>query len=260
MGLKKAIRRKLRSFGLLRDVEAIKISQARHYFELFDGTVAYGAFAGFKLQKGQYWNHYDISAKLFGLYEQQVTAQIVALSRDFGTFIDIGAADGYFGVAAVSQGYFDKSYCFEIQPAGQQSIARAAALNGAEDKVEILGAADAGELSRVLNGHAGGAVVLIDIEGAEFDFLTDQVIESLAGCHVIIELHDWCVADGLAKRDGLLSRLEKTFRCQVVTMGQRDLSGLTELDHLPDSERWLVCDEGRGRSMEWLFLAPHSSG
>ena len=177
MGLKKAIRRKLRSFGLLRDVEAIKISQARHYFELFDGTVAYGAFAGFKLQKGQYWNHYDISAKLFGLYEQQVTAQIVAVTR-FRDVHYIGAAD-VFGVAAVSQGYFDKSY-FEISR-GAAKHRPGSAEWCAEDKVEILGAAD--PASEPGNGHAGGAVVLIDTEGAEFDFPTDQVIG--AGARII---------------------------------------------------------------------------
>lgn len=259
MGLKKALRRHLRSFGWLKDVEAIKIAQARRYFDLFEGTVAYGPFTGFKLQRGQYWNHYDVGAKLFGLYEQQITERIVSLSRDIDIFIDIGAADGYFGVAAVSQGYFGKSYCFEIEPEGRRSIARAAELNGVADKVEILGAADASELERLLTGQPGPAVVLVDIEGAEFDFLTDSVIETLAGCHVIIELHDWLVEDGAAQRSHLLSRLERRFRHKIVTMGQRDLTGMTELEHLPDSERWLICDEGRGRSMEWLFLEPHST-
>lgn len=257
MGLKKALRRKLRSLGWLRDVEAIKLSQARHFFDLFDGTVAYGPFAGLRLQKGQYWSHNDVTAKLFGLYERQVTDRIIALSNDTGIFIDIGAADGYFGVAAVSQGYFDTSYCFEIQPEGRRSIARAAQLNGVDGQVEIRGAADADELGRILNAHEGRAVVLIDIEGGEFDFLTDQVIEALANSHVIIELHDWLVDQGQRKRERLLSRLETRFHCRIMSMGQRDLTGLLELEHLPDSERWLVCDEGRGRSMEWLYLDPH---
>jgi len=256
MGLKKSMRRKLRSLGLLRDIEAVKMEQAKQYYDLFAGTVAYGPFKGFRLQEGQSWNHYDIAAKLFGLYEQEVTERLVTLSGDIDIFIDIGAADGYFGVAAVSQGYFRTSYCFEIRHEGQQSISRAARMNGVEDRVEILGEADPVELDQVLSSHAGRAVVLIDIEGAEFDFLTDKVITSLSGCHVIVELHDWLVEAGAEKRERLLNRLGKRFHCRVVPTGQRDLSGLKEIAHLPDSERWLICDEGRGQSMEWLFLDP----
>ena len=100
--------------------------------------------------------------------------------------------------------------------------------------------------------------MLIDIEGAEFDFLTADVIESLASCHVIIELHDWLVKDGAVLREQLVARLASRFRVNIVHTGARDLSQFPELAELPDSERWLICDEGRGRAMEWLFLEPIS--
>ncbi|MEC8263039.1 MAG: hypothetical protein VX017_06970 [Pseudomonadota bacterium] len=258
MGLKKAIRRRLRRIGMLRDVEAVKIEQAARYFAMFGGVVAHGPFSGFRMQKTQYWNHYDATAKLFGLYEKEVADRLVALSASHDTFIDIGAADGYFGVAAVCCGHFRQSVCFEISPAGRQSIRHAAELNGVADRVDIRGEADAAELKQVIDRCPGPAAVLIDIEGAEFAFLTDEVIDSLASCHVIIELHDWLTEDGVALRDGLMDRLSGRFRSHIVHTGARDLSNFPELADLPDSERWLVCDEGRGRSMEWLFLEPIS--
>lgn len=258
MGLKKSIRRQLRRLGMLRDIEAVKIAQAQYYFALFDGVVAYGPFSGFRMQKTQYWSHYDATAKLFGLYEQEVAARLVSLSATHHTFIDIGAADGYFGVAAICCGHYQRSVCFELSPVGQQSIRHAAELNGVSDRVEIHGAADAAELREAIDRHPGPAAVLIDIEGAEFDFLTDDVIESLASCHVIIELHDWLVKDGAVLREKLMARLASRFKVSIFHTGARDLSQFPELAELPDSERWLICDEGRGRAMEWLFLEPIS--
>ena len=258
MGLKKTIRRQLRRIGMLRDVEAVKIEQAARYFAMFNGVVAHGPLTGFQMQQTQYWSHYDATAKLFGLYEKEVADRLVALSASHDTFIDIGAADGYFGVAAVCCGHFNRSVCFEISPTGRQSIQHAAALNNVADKVEIHGEADAAELKEVLDQCPARAAVLIDIEGAEFAFMTDEVIDSLAGCHVIIELHDWLVEDGPALRDQLMKRLSGRFHSRIVHTGARDLSPFPELVDLPDSERWLICDEGRGRSMEWLFLDPIS--
>ena len=133
---------------------------------------------------------------------------------------------------------------------GRQSIRHAAELNGVADRVDVRGEADAAELKQVIDQCPGPAAVLIDIEGAEFAFLTDEVIDSLASCHVIIELHDWLTKDGAALRDSLMDRLSGRFRSHLVHTGARDLSNFPELADLPDSERWLVCDEGRGRSME----------
>ena len=153
---------------MLRDVEAVKIEQAARYFAMFGGVVAHGPFSGFRMQQTQYWSHYDATAKLFGLYEKEVADRLVALSASHDTFIDIGAADGYFGVAAVCCGHFRQSVCFEISPTGRQSIRHAAELNGVADRVDIRGEADAAELKNVIDRCPGPAAVLIDIEGAEF--------------------------------------------------------------------------------------------
>jgi len=258
MGLKKAIRRRLRQAGMLHDIDAVKMAQAKRFFAMFGGVVAYGPFTGFRMQETQYWSHYDATAKLFGLYEKEVADRLIGLSASYETFVDIGAADGYFGVAAVCCGHFRQSVCFEISPAGRKSIRETAELNGVSDRVDIHGEANAAELKDALNQKAGKAAVLIDIEGAEFAFMTDEVIESLSSCHVVIELHDWLMEDGAAQRARLMERLSGRFRSHIVQTGARDLSNFPELADLPDSERWLICDEGRGRSMEWLFLEPIS--
>lgn len=258
MGLKKQIRNHLRNVGFLRDVPAIKAEQAAHFYDLFDGIVAYGPLKGFRLQKSQWWTRFDIGPKLFGLYEKEVAELLVSLSATRSVFVDVGAADGYFGVAAVSQGYYEKSYCFEIAEAGRHSIAETAQLNDVFRHVTILGEASLAALRSIPQDELVNAAILIDIEGAEFDFLSDDVLALLGSCHLIIELHDWMLPDGEAKRAALFSRIAPHFDHKVFRVGLRDLSGFAELDKLPDSERWLLCDEGRGQSMEWVSLTPRS--
>ena len=161
-------------------------------------------------------------------------------------------------MAAVSQGYYEKSYCFEIAEAGRHSIAETAQLNDVFRHVTILGEASLAALRSIPQDELVNAAILIDIEGAEFDFLSDDVLALLGSCHLIIELHDWMLPDGEAKRAALFSRIAPHFDHKVFRVGLRDLSGFAELDKLPDSERWLLCDEGRGQSMEWVSLTPRS--
>ena len=241
---------------MLRDVQAIKEAQSRHYFDLFGGVVAHGPFRGFRMQWSQWWSQIDMAPKLFGLYEKEVADRLVALSRDRNVFIDIGAADGYFGVAAVSQGHYQTSHCFEIEEAGRRSIAKTAATNDVSDRIVIHGEASLPTLQTIPSQSLAEAVVLIDIEGAEFSFLDEDVLSLLANCPMIIELHDWLLPDGDRLKAALLKRIDAHFEAEIFQAGPRDLSEFAELENLPDTERWLICAEGRGRSMEWLALTP----
>lgn len=256
MGLKKKIRVGLRKIGLIRDVEAIKKEQANYFFTLFEGTVAYGPLVGVKMRKNQWWSIRDIPSKLFGVYESEVVHEIVKCSSKCDLFVNIGAADGFFGVGFVKGGFFKKSACFEISSEARLEIAEVAKLNRVCSKVKIFGEATVKFLERIREVKKGKAFFLIDIEGAEFALLTDEFIRLCSKCPIIVEIHDWLVADGEEEMRELRQRVLTRYNIEVLQTKSRDLSAFTELDFLPDAERWMVCDEGRGKKMEWWYLTP----
>ena len=193
---------------------------------------------------------------LFGFYEQEVLAALVSASKERGTFIDIGAADGYYGIAAVSQGLFNQSYLFEISQLGRSVIRENALLNKVSDLVSIQGEADVSALEAIPESRRNDAVVLIDIEGAEFELLSPDVLELFKNSILIIEVHEWLHSDGDERLAALRERLIRYFSIDVLTTSTRDLSPYRELQTLSDSERWLLCSEGRGRRMQWWVLSP----
>jgi hypothetical protein len=77
-----------------------------------------------------------------GLYEKEVLDALSSRPETHKTLIDLGAADGYYGVGSLVNGLFDTSYCYEISEVGQKIIAANARRNGVADRVTVLGIAD----------------------------------------------------------------------------------------------------------------------
>jgi hypothetical protein len=99
-------------------------------------------------------------------------------------------------------------------------------------------------------------VVLIDIEGGEFDLLDREALRHLSRSVVIVELHERLVEDGEAKLAKLLAEASEYFRVGEFRTGARDLSGFPELAQMNDTDRWLLCSESRPYLMRWLRLDP----
>jgi hypothetical protein len=51
---------------------------------------------------------------LLGLYEQEVLTSLFNVPKSHKIFVDLGAADGYYGIGVLVSKHFDQSYCFEI--------------------------------------------------------------------------------------------------------------------------------------------------
>jgi hypothetical protein len=241
-------------------VEARRLMLGRLLFSRLQGVVRYGPLKGFRLNEEQVWGQGDLGPKLLGLYEQEVLERIAAQGRKWDCVINLGAGDGYYGVGLVKSGLAARSICFEQKNEGQAAIKRAADNNGVADRVTILGRAEADfpnnpalqgiDLSRTL--------IIIDIEGGEFSLLTDNLLQRLQDAELIVELHGRFIATNPNPEAAFLERLAQYFRCDVFSMGQRDLSSMTELAVLGDSDRWLLCSEGRPFLMRWAYCHPFS--
>lgn len=212
-------------------------------------TVLAGPLTGTELKIGSTWG-VDLIAQLFGFYEQQLLEHLVddsAKARK-GLLVDVGAADGYWAVGLVRSGHFERAICFETRLEGQTVIREMAALNNVSDRIDVFGEASAPVLLDCLRKNKPDTL-LIDVEGAEFDLLTSNVIKTVGAC-VVAELHpDGAEADAT---DRLVSRLEKAgFETDMVTDAKRDCSALLEAVDLHDSLRALLLSEGRGRPQSW---------
>ena len=249
----------LRKFGFRNKVEKSAELVAGYLRERYDDRVAHGPFKGMQLSRQAWWGTKDASSKLLGVYERQVQEQLETFASQASVLIDIGAADGYMAIGAVRSGLYERAICFEISESGRRRLQENAETNGVSERIEIFGEASRETLCPLLADTAN-AVILCDIEGAEFELLSEDVLEAARDVRLIVELHDPFVANGTELRAALLDRASRGFDTAILKGADIQLSRYPELDRFNDTQRLLAFSEGRGRAMEWLVLTPRAAG
>ncbi|WP_107314384.1 FkbM family methyltransferase [Burkholderia metallica] len=225
-------------------------------------VVQYGILRGYPVGVSQ-WAEVAVGGYLLGTYEIAICAILEALGSPGKVLIDLGAADGIFGIGLVRNNVFGRSLCFEMDEPRRQAIQHRAAEMGLADRVAVYGQADR-NLPAILSEHGGAPterVILCDIEGAEFELFDSALLEQLAGSHVIIEIHDFMYPDPQqAARvfDELSARASEHFHVYEIRDGLRDIRNIPLLRHWSDWDAWLMCVEARYRMMRWLWLEPKS--
>jgi hypothetical protein len=224
------------------------------------GVVQAGPLKGFRLGTDSTWGAADKGPMLLGFYETAVTAKLAEFSAEATVLVDIGAADGYFGVGAVASGLYERSVCFELDPVTREAMADVARLNQVEDRVVMLAAADATMFSHLADADVDLAktVVLCDIEGGEFTLFDDALLAKLSACRIIIELHERMTGDGDARLARLTASAERHFVISFLVGGPRDPGAVPLLQSLPEDDRWLLCSEGRSIYQQWMVLVPRN--
>jgi len=225
---------------------------------LFNSTVAYGPFKGLQLAPNTWWGGADRPSMLLGLYEQEVLTSILNVPKTHRTFIDLGAADGYYGIGVLVNKHFDSSYCFELSEKGQEVIRRNAELNSVSSKLKVYGKAEKDFFKHLPAEQLATSVLLVDIEGGEFNLLDADLFKVLKDTIIFIELHPWLVEDGVNKLAKLKSDASTYFNITEITTASRDLSVFPELRNFNDTDRWLICSESRKQLMTWYRLNPKS--
>lgn len=240
----------------------------RHYLSQFirektDSVVQHGILKGYKIGQS-HWAEAAVGAYLLGTYEVHVCALLDRLASPDRVLIDIGGADGLYGVGLVDVGAFGSSICFEANETSRENLRTLAGTLGLADRITVHGKAEHGTITALLapdGSVPAGAVVVCDIEGAEFDLLTDELLETLAGCHVIVEVHDFLLPPGVEAQSSLAElkeRAARVFQVHEVKDGLRDMRSIPLLEDWSDADVWSLCMEGRKRMMTWLYLVPKS--
>lgn len=245
------------SVGWEDQIQQRRLLISRQMDERFGSQVRYGPFQRLKLSKAIWWGTTDRAGMLLGLYEQEVLSALASVPvRYRRSFIELGAADGYYAVGVLVNDLFERSYCFEISARGQKAIAANAALNGVSSRVQIHGIAEADFHTVLPESAIDNSVLLIDIEGKEFDILTSKTLERFANSVIIVELHDHFFADAQQRLGRLRDLCASLFRIDELTTTGRDLSPFPELKQFSDTDRWLICSEGRRAMPHWYVLTP----
>lgn len=221
-----------------------------------EGRVKYGLFKGLRLENVTSWGGFERGAMLLGLYEQELLQSLMQVPKRYKTFINIGAADGYYAIGVLVAGLFERSICYEMSESGQSLIRLNASLNGVADRIILRGVAQQDFHHELSQADADESVLLVDIEGGEFDLFSDGIPEKFRRSVIFVEIHEKWMSDGLGKLEMLENSVQSYFRITVLTTSARDLSQYKELDNMNDTDRWLLCSEGRPYRMRWWRLDP----
>ena len=223
-----------------------------------NNKIKYGNFKGLKLYDQSWWGAKDKAAILLGLYEKEVLEKIMELAKinNLTDFIDIGAADGYYGVGVLHAGFFKHSHCFEISKFGREIITKNSIINGVYKKISVYGKLNDLLSKKIKKFNTRKNLILIDIEGAEFEMLTTEFIHDIKHCYLIIELHYEFLEKSNLKFISLKKRFKSFFDIEIISTGSRNPNALDDLKYFKDSDKWLICSEGRRIKGEWMVCIP----
>lgn len=242
--------------------ETIRQRQDRVSIEVFDmcnGTVRYGPFRGLKLERDTWWGRLDLGSQCLGFYEREILNYIDCIQPgDFSTFIDIGAADGYYAIGMLKSRKIRKAICFEQSEKGREAIRKNWQCNGSERVLEIFAEANPMTICALPQADLSGSLVLVDIEGAEFDLLVEQSLKALKSCTIIIEIHNW-IDDFPARYAAFLRNAAKHFVIEILAPVERFTTSIPELRDFTDDNRLLLISERRPCLMRFLKLIPRAA-
>ena len=235
------------------EIQKAQINVWNKLSSMYGSTVQYGPFKDMKIGKMKSWElEHGLITKILGTYEEQILNILIKFSKKNNTFIDIGAADGFYVVGMAFKKIFKNIYAFEVNSKSREVIKLNHKLNNCKQNIKIKGEAKYLSLKRIINKKKK-CTILIDIEGAEFDLLSIKVLKLLKDCHIVCELH---LFYGKKKYYELIKNAKKIFHCKLIKRKSYNLNKFKELDNFNDNERLLALSEGRKDNQEWLILTP----
>ncbi|MGN7247298.1 hypothetical protein ACTHQ1_06170 [Janibacter anophelis] len=202
-------------------------------------TVARGPFRGMTYVEA----YGDLGAKVLGSYEEELHETVEELiAADYGTIINVGAAEGYYAVGMAMRCPDARVIAYETSPRGQALCTQMARLNDVQ--VDVRGTFTAQDLTTVGDDRV---LVVMDIEGGELPLLDPAVEPALAEADHLVELHDF-VDPSITPT--ILERFRGTHDARIIRTRDRRPADYPELT----AATARVLDEHRPCPMEWALL------
>ncbi len=217
-----------------------------HVLSKTSGIVQAGPFRKMLLTNEVIWGTGDIAAKLLGTYEQELHGAIeCAIGRMPDVVYNVGAAEGYYAIGFAQRLPDALVIAIDTNPAAQEIISRAASAN----RVAIISQpVFDSEILACLSAREHG-LIFMDTEGAEAELLNAETVAKLGNCDVIIECHEHVHQD---VTEDLRIRFCRTHDTEIITEGWRNPNAIPLLRKMCSLDRWLVVNENRPSTMQWL--------
>ena len=217
-----------------------------------NSTVQSGPFSGVKIVDNYAWGDGDISAKLLGLYEQELHTYLQRFSSNiYNSIFDVGCAEGFYAVGLAKMFPNNLVYAFDPNPQALVVASQTAVHNDVNDRVILGEHCSPADLSRIVSA-SGRSLIVIDCEGFEKQLLCDeQVVTALRTSDMIVECHDYKDPEITGS---ITSKYFKSHTVDIVYSGGRNPNVFPFLANLTDPERWMAISENRICRMHWLVL------
>jgi hypothetical protein len=191
-------------------------------------------------------------AKLLATYERQLHEPLErAVDSGRSPFIDVGCADGYYAVGLALRHAELEVHAFDLARSARSLCADLAVSNGCADQIRVRGRCDTRQMAKL---RLDNALVLADVEGAEFELFSEEMVSLLGGTVVIIELHRPVEDPACA---ALLERFLSSHGAQALAEHAPDPDAIPALSFLDPDERVAATSEWRAQSEQtWLVLTP----
>ena len=221
--------------------------------------ILHGFYKGTILSCKSNWGSLDFSAKLLGVYENQVQAKIIEIKNKYqiNSIFNFGAAEGYHLCGLIKNKYFHFGYAFEPNQEETLNLKENLKLNNLENKVKIFNSEGNFQICKDIidSEKIKKTFFLIDIEGDEFSLFNNENIEFLKNHFFLIEDHSTLYYDKNIK-EKYYKIIQENFIIEIIHNDSRNPHKFEELSNFNDDEKWLSVSESRPNTMSWMLLKP----
>jgi hypothetical protein len=202
----------------------------------------------------------DYYTQLVGVYESTLIPTIeTIIARQPRILVNVGAHWGYYALGLAMRCDQSHVVAYEMDRSRADVLRKYRRLNELEKRVRLRGVCTPESLERDI-AESEGAVVIMDVEGAEDALLDPARAPGLRRAEIVVELHEHLVP-------GVTDRLRTRFadsHSQVLLPYETGSINFQTMGWVPGHPLFRgildrMMEEGREAPMSWLHLLPRPS-
>lgn len=196
--------------------------------------------------------------KLAGTYEKEISNFFQEENlKNFDCFVDVGAAEGYYAIGVALNNQKLKIVTFESEVVNRIWLDHLALKNCVLERIHQNMYCTSDSLSHEIEKWKR-PLLLIDIEGGEYELLNNSLIPELKHCTLLVEIHEFIYPD---MGQVIRSRFEKSHTVDEIVQTQRTIEDLPI--SLNNVQKYFfrraskeILDEQRPIVMKWFYMEP----
>lgn len=234
-----------------RKLQRLKARLSREISASMNSKVQAGPFQSM-LFVNEGWGSPEYVGMLLGSYEIEVQQVLEYLGKSSESFVDVGAASGYYVVGMLLKFPHIRAIAYETSKSSAAICLKNSKLNSVDDRLEIR-SIFRGDLMPEISNKKG--LFLFDIEGAEYNLITlDFILEQL-NSHFVVELH----GRNTVLINDFVGKFVQTHNTKIIGRDyNKIMQNLVSLK-LAQNLTFLLASEGRDVDGSWLLACPKNA-